>query len=384
MGMGLGTFDIPRSPAPANLPRRLTNEERKELVLALLKDYDPGMYAYVKQNNIQVDLDYDGSWYGGYTDFGVENGNLVFRVDKDYSVLEQAAHLALMLFYNKNFQAFAAKHDRRTTISSPDWRLQLSDVRDAMARYFNAPNGSVKQLRAQRDAIAAMFGVHERRSLLDQAMDLGYDLFGPEGDDSGLFWALLDLRNPRSLARRRGARKTTGVGSASTGESSASKNVEPPPANVRNQKLLDPNNNKPSLQAELFERERNAVQFGQKRVGENFRQYSEAPDVIRGRSIADVAADLKAGKISPDSLPIYYFEHEGQLIAINNRGLAALSEAGLKPTVLRRVPIDEVPPSVLERLTEPPIVRGQTIPGPMIPVTKDKAGKVIDRIITLP
>ena len=93
---------------------------------------------------------------------------------------------------------------------------------------------------------------------------------------------------------------------------------------------------------------------------------------------------LKAKKISPDDLPIWYFEYQGQLVTMNNRGLAALSEAGLKPTVLYKVPINEVPKKVLDRLTETPLVRGQTLPGRLLPVTVDKAGTIILHVIELP
>lgn len=134
----------------------------------------------------------------------------------------------------------------------------------------------------------------------------------------------------------------------------------------------------------LGEEAADGILFGQKRIAENFRLYSEAPDFIRGRSIAAVAADLKTGKISPNSLPISYFVWEGKKVAISNRGLAALAEAGMKPTVVKEVPLNEVPVKILRRLDEIPIFRGQTIPGRMIAVTLDKAGTEVLRIITLP
>ena len=43
------------------------------------------------------------------------------------------------------------------------------------------------------------------------------------------------------------------------------------------------------------------VLFGQRRINSNFADIgSNAPDYIRGRSIYDVAKDLKSGKIRPN------------------------------------------------------------------------------------
>ncbi len=56
----------------------------------------------------------------------------------------------------------------------------------------------------------------------------------------------------------------------------------------------------------------------------------------------------------------------------------------MRPTNLIKVPIHQVPQKVLDRLLEKPVIRGQTIPGKVIPITKDKAGTVIVRVITLP
>ena len=45
-----------------------------------------------------------------------------------------------------------------------------------------------------------------------------------------------------------------------------------------------------------------------------------------------MAADLRAGKLTPDQLPIEAFRlPDGRLVSANTRSLAALSEAGLGP-----------------------------------------------------
>lgn len=51
-----------------------------------------------------------------------------------------------------------------------------------------------------------------------------------------------------------------------------------------------------------------------------------------GESVADVAAGLRRGSISPSELPIRYIVRDGQRIAINNRFLLALRRGGLDPT----------------------------------------------------
>ncbi|WP_430885885.1 hypothetical protein [Fusibacter sp. JL216-2] len=89
----------------------------------------------------------------------------------------------------------------------------------------------------------------------------------------------------------------------------------------------------------------NDVLFGQKGVSQFFSKKGK----FKGASIADVAEQLKAGTLSPDDLPIEYIVRDGQKITLNNRSLTALSQAGLKPTVL----IDKTGNAFLEKhLTE--------------------------------
>jgi RHS repeat-associated protein len=113
------------------------------------------------------------------------------------------------------------------------------------------------------------------------------------------------------------------------------------------------------------------ILFGQKRVGLAFRQYSKASEAIRGRTLVEVAEDLKAGRISPDDLPIDYFVRNGQKIAINNRGLGALTLAGMEPTVTRELAANN---KLLGRLLEKPINSLHPIPGRRLPVTISSDG----------
>lgn len=129
------------------------------------------------------------------------------------------------------------------------------------------------------------------------------------------------------------------------------------------------------------------VLFGQKRISETFRDVgSDAPDYIRGRSIYDVADDLKKGILHPDQLPVSYFVHPqiGQRIAESNRTLAALSAAGMKPTILKEVPATQ---TLLNRLSEVPLrQRGEVfgLPGNTIPITPEPKNNTIIDIIRLP
>ena len=89
----------------------------------------------------------------------------------------------------------------------------------------------------------------------------------------------------------------------------------------------------------------NDVLFGQKGVSQFFSKKGK----FKGASIADITGQLKAGSLSPDELPIEYIVRNGQKVTLNNRSLTALSQAGLKPTVL----IDKTGNAFLEKqLTE--------------------------------
>ena len=108
------------------------------------------------------------------------------------------------------------------------------------------------------------------------------------------------------------------------------------------------------------------VFFGQKRIGPMFSTGDGVPDYLAGRPISDVAADLRAGILTPDQLSINVFKNDaGELITINNRTLGALSEAGMKPTIVN---ITLPTQNQLLRLTETPLI-DSPIPGPKIPVT---------------
>jgi hypothetical protein len=71
------------------------------------------------------------------------------------------------------------------------------------------------------------------------------------------------------------------------------------------------------------------ILFGQRSVASTF-----AHGEFAGRSIASVAADLRAGIMTADRLPIEFVVRNGQRVALNNRSLLALRRAGVQPTVL--------------------------------------------------
>jgi RHS repeat-associated protein len=73
-----------------------------------------------------------------------------------------------------------------------------------------------------------------------------------------------------------------------------------------------------------------SVQFGQSSVSNVF-----AHGPFKGRTIGEVAGGLRSGTISPDDLPLDVVVRGGRSITINNRSLAALRRAGVKPTVVR-------------------------------------------------
>lgn len=79
------------------------------------------------------------------------------------------------------------------------------------------------------------------------------------------------------------------------------------------------------------------LKFSQKRANARFSSAAtihneETSRLVAGKRVTKVAEKLRAGTITPDQIPVRVFFHNGELIAINNRGLAALSLAGFRPT----------------------------------------------------
>ena len=112
------------------------------------------------------------------------------------------------------------------------------------------------------------------------------------------------------------------------------------------------------------------LHFGQDRIAPNFSSIgSQADSSIAGRSISDVASDMKAGKISPDTFVISYTIDpvSGKPVTLNNRGLAAIVESGKQPTHAILVPYEEVPPHLVADIKTRP-------PSRSIAVTQNKDG----------
>jgi hypothetical protein len=60
-----------------------------------------------------------------------------------------------------------------------------------------------------------------------------------------------------------------------------------------------------------------------------------------------VAEGLRAGRISPNEIPIDFVVINGERFAVNNRSLTALRRAGLEPTAIKNVTSN---PKVLRRV----------------------------------
>ena len=88
------------------------------------------------------------------------------------------------------------------------------------------------------------------------------------------------------------------------------------------------------------------VKFGQGSVKNTFAHGS-----FKGRSISEVAKDLRSGKISPDDLPVEFVVRNGERIALNNRSLTALRRAGMQPTNLINKTGSKVHERLLKRVT---------------------------------
>ncbi|MCA9526274.1 MAG: RHS domain-containing protein, partial [Myxococcales bacterium] len=126
------------------------------------------------------------------------------------------------------------------------------------------------------------------------------------------------------------------------------------------------------------------IYFGQARIAGRFADIgSPAPDSIRGRPIEAVAADLRAGRIAGEDLPVQVFRDPttGRLTAINNRGLAAWSLAGRNPDL---VILTTPTAAETNRLREPSLVRGDSLPSPHTAVTPGKNDTSIIGIVSTP
>jgi len=101
---------------------------------------------------------------------------------------------------------------------------------------------------------------------------------------------------------------------------------------------------------------------------------------FKGRSVYDVADDLKAGRLSPDDVQINAFRHNGALVTENNRSLTALSLAGLKPT---NINIVESTTKLRNRLLEQTPL-GDILPSTRIAITPSQKDWTILDIVNIP
>jgi len=123
------------------------------------------------------------------------------------------------------------------------------------------------------------------------------------------------------------------------------------------------------------------ILFGQRRVGPRFSDKKGVPKYLAGRLISDVAEDLRLGKLNADQLPINAFRGQNdELISINTRTFAALSEAGLYPT---RINIVKPTRNELLRLREKTIINSP-LPSRSVPVTPTMIDLTVMRVITAP
>ncbi|XKY24328.1 RHS repeat-associated core domain-containing protein (plasmid) [Pseudomonas sp. JZ134] len=119
------------------------------------------------------------------------------------------------------------------------------------------------------------------------------------------------------------------------------------------------------------------VYFGQDRISPNFSTIaSQAHHSIVGRPISDVAQDIRSGKINPNIFTISYTidPASGKAVTINNRGLAALVEAGKFPDHAILIPYDKVPKHLVSDIKN-------RSPMKTISVTKNKDGSGLIRKI---
>lgn len=123
------------------------------------------------------------------------------------------------------------------------------------------------------------------------------------------------------------------------------------------------------------------VLFGQARVDPTFSTKPNVPAHLQGRLLEEVAEELRAGTMHPDQIPIEAFEHpSGHLVTVNNRGLTALSMAGMKPT---KISIRNATKKERARLRETSVL-GDALPAERIGITLNRGSKKVLQIIHLP
>jgi hypothetical protein len=107
------------------------------------------------------------------------------------------------------------------------------------------------------------------------------------------------------------------------------------------------------------------------------------PAYLKGRSLLDVAEDVRSGRIKTDQIQLEVFEYGGVLVSINTRGLAALSLAGKRPTNLKFTTYDQLSGNKKKRLTEI-TPYGDTLPAARIAITKDREGTMVLYPVQIP
>jgi RHS repeat-associated protein len=87
------------------------------------------------------------------------------------------------------------------------------------------------------------------------------------------------------------------------------------------------------------------IMFGQNRCAPNFSSIgSQAADEIVGQPVSVVGEAIKKGDLDPNLLVISYtVRPTGEVVTLNNRGLAAITIGGKNPEMAIKVPYDKVP-----------------------------------------
>jgi RHS repeat-associated protein len=197
--------------------------------------------------------------------------------------------------------------------------------------------------------------------------------YRPQGRYSGQYPAAFERAVERSIAER-GERMLYGR-VLRPGEAFLSAAPEPGGARLTGQAINQ------ATESLLLPSRPPEVLFGQRRIDPNFSTKEGVPSYLSGRPISDVAADLRSGVLSPNQLPVQAYKNEaGQTISLNSRTLGALSEAGMRPTIINMTTPSR---SQLLRLNQKPIINSP-IPGPKIPVTPSQSDPTVMRVIKIP
>lgn len=93
--------------------------------------------------------------------------------------------------------------------------------------------------------------------------------------------------------------------------------------------FLTPTVPKPDIRTVFAGAAESGVLDGANFAQKTFKSTFSAEGKFAGRAVSDVAADLRAGRLAPNQVPIEYIVRDGNTLILNTRSAQALEQAGI-------------------------------------------------------